>query len=640
VSLDFLALQSALAGQYFLEREVGRGGMGVVYLARELRLDRPVAIKVLPPELAARPELRERFVREARTAANLSHPHIVPIFRVDDVGGFVFIVMAYVDGGTVGDRMRARGTLPAAEVARLMREVGWALAYAHARGVVHRDIKPDNILLDGHGRAIVTDFGIAQHNDAISITGEGHVMGTAHYMSPEQAAGEPLDGRSDLYSLAVVAYQALAGRPLFDAPTVPALLAMHLTRDPTPLTGVPMRLARVVMSCLAKEPPSRPPTGEAMAEMLAEADAQERVLPAPLRAWAEARDPLVPLYAFWSGASILAAVIKLQMSKLFAATQHPLEFVAPQLAAALLPLVPIAIFELRQAHRALGCGYSIADLRVALLRHQAFRREEMAADVPILRPWLARLLRTATYGTIALLVGMLVTIPALEPATRERIPQAMQLTVFVVAAVLGVSGSALGLTFPGRPADRGLFDRLRARFWSSGTGEAVARLLVRNTAPAPAAQHVHRPTELAIGLAADALYDALPAPTRLELRELPPIVRKLEREAETLRERVDHLDARLQELDGSGATSLADRRREVGDTLRRAREEAAQRRDTTVTALESIRLELLRLQAGIPAAESITNVLETARRLGQDVDRLVVARDDASAHAALRSPTR
>jgi cell division septum initiation protein DivIVA len=154
------------------------------------------------------------------------------------------------------------------------------------------------------------------------------------------------------------------------------------------------------------------------------------------------------------------------------------------------------------------------------------------------------------------------------------------------------------------------------------------------------AQHVHRPTELAIGLAADALYDALPAPTRLELRELPPIVRRLEREAETLRERVDHLDARLQELDGSGASSLADRRREVGDALRRAREEAAQRRDTTVTALESIRLELLRLQAGTPAGESITNVLETARRLGQDVDRLVVARDDASSHAALRSPTR
>src|SRR5690349_14764649 len=200
--MDFIALQTALAGQYFLERELGRGGMGVVYLAREVRLDRPVAVKVLPPALAARPELRERFLREARTAAKLAHPNIVPIYRVDEAGEFVYLVMGYVDGGSVGDRLRERGTIPAAEVMRLVREVGWALAYAHARGVVHRDVKPDNILLDREtGRALVTDFGIAQVSGAEAvggaITDEGHVMGTAHYMSPEQAAGEPVDGRSD-----------------------------------------------------------------------------------------------------------------------------------------------------------------------------------------------------------------------------------------------------------------------------------------------------------------------------------------------------------------------------------------------------------------------------------------------------------
>src|SRR5215208_4489281 len=222
---DLVAFQSALTGQYFLERELGRGGMGIVYLAREVRLDRPVAIKLLPPALAARPELRERFLREAKTAAQLSHPNIVPIFRVDEAADFVYFAMAYVEGETLGDRIRSRGALSPREVARMLQEVGWALAYSHARGIVHRDVKPDNILLEkGSGRALVTDFGIAHLTDGKGITSEGMVMGTAHYMSPEQAAGERIDGRSDLYSLGVVAYLALAGRLPFDAPTMPALL--------------------------------------------------------------------------------------------------------------------------------------------------------------------------------------------------------------------------------------------------------------------------------------------------------------------------------------------------------------------------------------------------------------------------------
>src|SRR6188768_290196 len=144
----FLSFQSAVAGRYSLERELGRGGMGVVYLAREVRLDRPVAIKLLPPELAAQERLRDRFLREARTAARLSHPYIVPIHAVDEAGDFVFYVMAYVDGETVAERVAARGPIAPHEVARILREVAWALAYAHAQGVVHRDVKPANILLE------------------------------------------------------------------------------------------------------------------------------------------------------------------------------------------------------------------------------------------------------------------------------------------------------------------------------------------------------------------------------------------------------------------------------------------------------------------------------------------------------------
>src|SRR3954462_5523767 len=199
---DFLSLQEALAGEYSLERELGRGGMGIVYLAREVQLDRLVAIKVLPAALAAPADVRERFLREARMAASLSHPHVVPIHRVGEAKGFVFFVMAYVNGETLGDRLRSRGPLTAAAATRLMREVAWALSYAHGRGIVHRDIKPDNILIEAEtGRALVTDFGIARGAEETEITDPGRVMGTVHFMSPEQRANEPVDGRSDLYAL-------------------------------------------------------------------------------------------------------------------------------------------------------------------------------------------------------------------------------------------------------------------------------------------------------------------------------------------------------------------------------------------------------------------------------------------------------
>src|SRR5215210_3560499 len=218
-SSEFLDLQAALAGEYSLQRELGRGGMGIVYLARDVQLDRDVAIKILPTHLARDTTARDRFVREARTAAGLSHPHIVPIHRVGEASGFVFFVMSYVEGETLGERLRTRGPLPPTEATRVLREVAWALAYAHGRGIVHRDVKPDNIMLEaGTGRALVTDFGIAHGGrDPDPTTDPGKLMGTAHFMSPEQAASEPVDGRSDIYALGVVGYLAVSGRLPFES---------------------------------------------------------------------------------------------------------------------------------------------------------------------------------------------------------------------------------------------------------------------------------------------------------------------------------------------------------------------------------------------------------------------------------------
>ena len=273
---ELRTLRAALRDQYTIERELGRGGMGVVFLARDVRLDRAVALKVLPSHFAEQAETRERFLREARTAAQLSHPHIVPVYRADEIDGLAFFAMGYVDGETFGDRIRDRGRLGAPEVVRVLREVAWALAYAHARGIVHRDVKPDNILLDrASGRAVVTDFGIARTTFDPSITQDGHVLGTVHYMSPEQCAGGTLDGRSDLYALGVAGFHALSGRLPFDGDSPQAIIVAHATRQAPRLRAVapdvPEALAAVIDGCLQKDPAHRFATGEALAEALTKA---------------------------------------------------------------------------------------------------------------------------------------------------------------------------------------------------------------------------------------------------------------------------------------------------------------------------------------------------------------------------------
>ena len=264
--------------------------MGVVYRARDKRLKRHIAIKVLPPELAFQSAIKTRFLREAETAAQLSHPNIVPIYTVDEMEGLVFFVMAYISGDNLAKRLHEKGVLPVDEVRRISREVADALAYAHERGVVHRDIKPDNILLDaGTGRTMVTDFGIARaasEGDAGRLTATGMAIGTPAYMSPEQAAGDrEIDGRSDLYALGVVAYQMLCGEPPFVANSTPAMLVKHISERPTPVSqrraDIPMDLSRAVMMCLEKDPSMRFPSASAMVTALDTGNVPELRAPEP-----------------------------------------------------------------------------------------------------------------------------------------------------------------------------------------------------------------------------------------------------------------------------------------------------------------------------------------------------------------------
>ena len=281
-------LAAALGSQYEVIRRLGRGGMGAVYLAREPFLDREVAVKVLPAELASG-DARERFLREARTAARLSHPHIVPLHTFGQSGDLLFYVMGYVDGEPLEARLRRVGKLPPDEARRIIDELSDALDYAHRMGVVHRDVKPDNVLLDRHtGRAMLTDFGIAkQRAETRTLTQAGMVVGTPHYMSPEQAAGaNDVDGRSDIYALGVIAYRMLTGQLPFQGDTMQQVLSQHAVAVPVAPSKtdqtIPLELDRVVMRALAKDPADRWATAAMIRQTLA-TDSDE-ALPEELRA--------------------------------------------------------------------------------------------------------------------------------------------------------------------------------------------------------------------------------------------------------------------------------------------------------------------------------------------------------------------
>ena len=567
----FPALKEALKDRYVLERELGRGGMAIVYLAREVALDRPVALKVLLPKRAAEPLERERLLREARTAARLSHPNIVPIHAVDQVGEFLFFAMAYVEGETLGRRVR-RGRLPVTEAARVLYQVARAVQYAHSRGVIHRDLTADNILLEeGSGRALVTDFGIAAAvEDAASTGGQRLIVGTPAYMSPEQARGEPLDVRSDLYALGVVGYYAAGGRLPFKGATPRETMRLHLEAPAPPLVlegedGT--ALARAFSRCLAKPPVERPQTAaELVAELRAVLDAAGD-LSVPVRAFVRR---LRVMSRSGTGLTVLRVWTLYAMVSALVFGNWTQAAVAGGMLAVWLGLPTLLLLPV--IRRAVNAGSSYEELLRALATDVRRMREELAFEFGPQAGWPEKLAAGAThaaYGLVLLGAGAGLTgLIGPDPATA-----AMSLGAF---SYLFAGGIAV-YRYHRR---KDLSGEWWLRLWKTRFGRWLVRIaglglepLPGSDAPAPGRGGTATGAEL------QRLYHRLPEPARAALREFSDVLRRLE----------------VQALDGA---------------------------PESVTALETLRRELEDLQAGTATVESLAAQLSAARALAEEVERI------------------
>ncbi|MEX2285360.1 MAG: serine/threonine-protein kinase [Gemmatimonadota bacterium] len=604
----FLAFQLSLAGRYSIDRELGRGGMGIVYLAREVHLDRMVAIKLLPPDRATDPALREHFVREARLAAKLSHPNIIPIHSVDEAGDFVFYVMAHVHGETLAERVRTRGPLSSSEGSRVLREVAWALSHAHSHGLVHRDVKPDNIMLEFiTGRVLVTDFGIASAAHDVALAG---ASGTPEFMSPEQALGKAIDARSDLYALGITAFYALTGRLPFEGTDTTKLLARQVTEPAPPLAsmGVPVarKLALLVDRCVAKDPGGRPPSADALAEQLGAALEQRRELPAALRNFIKRGSrlngggTLVSLAALGSGLAAAAG---------FGGPAVAVPFALAASAATFGYLVHVA-------RRLMRHGFTHSDIGPAFAVEIEQNREERAVEhnrgpglVEHILKYVARI-GGALYGiglTSIMLFG----------------------TDRYVQVIAGLAIMTGGITMPAAIVYLALAERRRdvdtefwSKFWSGRIGKAafwVARKLLGRQVVGSAV--THRATELSLGLAAESLFESLPASTREALGDVPGVARRLQEDAQRLRKLYNEL---LEAVDAAGDAAFSD----AHSALRADRDRIHAKLGDAVGALETIRLNLLRLHAGSGSVERLTTHIDLAEQVSAEVERLLAARKE------------
>jgi eukaryotic-like serine/threonine-protein kinase len=602
-----------------------------------------VAIKVLPPALSADPELRASFLREAQTAAALTHPNIVPVYGAGEAGGFVYIVMAFVEGMTLGERIRSRGPLLPGQAARVLREVAWALAYAHGARIVHRDVTAENILLErGSERALVTDFGIAGAMQTNTLSWDGRVMGNAHYVSPEQAVGEPLDARSDLYSLGIAGYYALTGRLPFDAETSAEVVAQQLNATAPAITSVapsvPPRLAAAVERCLHKEPIRRYRNAESFAEAIDLAFEHAKEIPAPLRVWlSQGQKELPARLAFVGIGAMTGFTLAFSIQAGMAIRVLPFIgwFLAPFLPLVALSFVP-SYFRLR---RVLADGYRVDDLHTAMREHQLARSEEIEYERRQSSPLFKRVMR-GVLGTSLITTGLSIYAAwRLGSVSRAAFGSAEWEAYWRMTSIVGGAAfvSLSGLTVSsvallGEYVRLNLASKIAARsiaFWKSKWGARLAKAasLFLKKAERPT---IGMPllTEVALGRATDHLYEALPKASRRELAALPETVRRLETDAGKLRQSITSLDDQLAVFDHDSSALANDvERSRVAEELRTTRAVAAQRLATTVSALESIRLDLLRLQMGSAGLESVTASLEAAKRVGEQIGDAVAAQE-------------
>lgn len=498
--------------------------------------------------------------------------------------------------------------------------------------MVHRDVKADNIMIErGSGRALVVDFGIARVIQNAGVTGVGEVLGTADYMSPEQASGDGADHRSDIYSLGVVAFYALSGRLPFEGATVGAVLAKHITQPPPPMAetvpGLPAKLGDAVDRCLAKDPAQRFANAEELADAAGVALAGRREAPLPIRLFVKKTSDisqnllwLTYFQLYFLGTGVL-----------FAMTPEGLGAeVFLGLAATFLAADPVLGAGILGHMRALlKSGYTRDDLAAVWNRELQLDQEERAFEHGRTAGPLEGASRWAfAFGWGTIVFATLAAGPALEFGE----------VVGPLAWMAALVGGLLSLwRYDGRTS---LSRRLAGWFLNSRLGRwafGLAGLGLDRSALASLA--THRPTELALGMAVDSLFDALPKAMRLQLAELPSVVRHLEADAMKIRQRVEQLNdvatkvgPGMRNTPGrSAAGGVIERRDALDRDLGAAREAAKQRLADTVTALETIRLDLLRLTAGAGSVDSLTADLAEARTVSAEVDRLLDARAEVEA---------
>ncbi len=597
LSPEFLALQRAVAGRFSLVRELGRGGMGIVYLARDVALDRLVAIKLLPPALAGQSAFRDRFLREARMAASLAHPHIVPIHLVESTGDIVYFVMSFVDGETLGERVRRRGPMASSDVMRIVQEVAWALGHAHARGIVHRDIKPDNILLDREsGRALVTDFGIAGAA-AGTTPADGLPAGTPHYLSPEVARGEHGDARADLYALGVTAWYALTGSHPFEAPTLPALLVKQASEPPPGLGRIAPhaspRFARAIDRCLATMPEQRWPDAEALAGEVDVVRARVMRLPAPVRAFASEAISAGDLIAtgIAGAATALTVLAVLHRGGPFddmVATATLVPVASAFLGVALLRVGGVGI----AARDLIEAGYDFEAARAGLVHTYAERGGEEAEKLST-----SHRRRALVYGATALIKEAIAISLALWARSTWIYLPAEVFAVLIPPFAARTIWRTLGL-------GPGLWLRLLGGRLGRFMFSVARRLARRSTAPAADAQS----TIAALGSDAEGTFLRLPLGVRDDLRNVPRLLSALGRKAEVLRTKAD-------------------------DPV------AAERLATVVAAIEAMRLDLLSLEAGLVTIPDVTRHLQDAERIARAVDNLLETPPHVATEKLVGDPT-